>query len=209
MVNAWLMTTAGSEYWDNIHQGKGHDVSWWQEESELWLDLIDECGVTSGSVADIGAGTSVFLAAMAKRGFGPLFANDISASALSELKTQMSDVSTATYFFPVSATELELPEPVDVWHDRAVFHFLTDSADQVAYHAALLRNTYSGSAVIMATFASDGPETCSGLPVKRWSCAELTEFLGDKFTVTAEHTRVHTTPWGATQPFSIVVARRV
>ena len=101
-----MSTHAGSDYWDGIHQSKGHDVSWWQSEEELWLDLIDECGVTSGSVADIGAGTSVFLAAMAKRGYGPLFANDISAAALSELKKQMHDVSAHTYFFAIDAIEI-------------------------------------------------------------------------------------------------------
>lgn len=208
MVNAWPMTNAGGEYWDNIHQGKGHDVSWWQEESALWLDLIDETGVTSGSVADIGAGTSVFLEAMAKRGFSPLFANDISASALSDLKTQMKDVSSNVYFFAVSATDLALPEPVDIWHDRAVFHFLTETADQSAYRDSLLRNTYSGSAVVIATFSPNGPETCSGLAVQRWSTAELEAFLGEEFRTFATHTRIHTTPWGATQEFSIVVAGR-
>lgn len=201
-------STTSAVYWDNIHQDKGHDVSWWQDETALWMDLIDECGVTTGSVVDVGAGTSIFLAAMAQRGFGPLFANDISAAALSELKAQMSNVSAHTYFFACSATDLDLPEPVDVWHDRAVFHFLTETADQTAYHSSLVKNTYSGSAVIIATFSPNGPETCSGLPVQRWSVAELEEFLGESFTTTASHTRVHTTPWGASQEFSILVSRR-
>ena len=204
-----MSTHTGSDYWDGIHQSKGHDVSWWQSEEELWLDLIDECGVTSGSVADIGAGTSVFLAAMAKRGYGPLFANDISAAALSELKKQMHDVSAHTYFFAIDAIDLTLPEPVDIWHDRAVFHFLTTPEQQSAYRQSVLRNTYSGSVVIIATFSENGPDTCSGLPVQRWSTRQLADFLGTDFTVKAQHTRIHATPWQATQEFSILVARRV
>ena len=201
-------TTQSSSYWDGIHQDKGHDVSWWQDENALWMDLIDETGVASGSVVDIGAGTSIFLAAMARRGYGPLFANDISAAALSELKKQMADVDADTYFFPVSATELHLPEQVEIWHDRAVFHFLTEADDQAAYRRALLKNTYAGSAVIIATFSPNGPETCSGLPVRRWSAEELMEFLGDQFVELSRHTRVHTTPWQATQEFTIIVAKR-
>lgn len=204
-----MNTQTGSDYWDGIHQSKGHDVSWWQSEDQLWLDLIDECGVTSGSVADIGAGTSVFLASMAKRGYGPLFANDISAAALSELKRQMQDVDVDTYFFAIDATELSLPEPVDIWHDRAVFHFLTSTEQQTSYRRSLLRNTYSGSAVIIATFSPNGPDTCSGLAVQRWTTGELADFLGNDFTVIAQHTRIHTTPWQATQEFSILIARRV
>ena len=200
--------TQSSSYWDHIHQAKGHDVSWWQDENALLMDLIDETRVTSGSVVDIGAGTSIFLAAMARRGFGPLFANDISAAALSELKTQMANVDVDTYFFPISATDLELPEQVEIWHDRAVFHFLTESGDQAAYHRALLRNTYPGSAIVIATFSPNGPDTCSGLPVRRWSAEELITFLGERFVEISRHTRVHTTPWQATQEFTIVVAKR-
>lgn len=209
-MNAWPMSSPNSsEYWDSIHAGKGHDVSWWQEESQLWLDLVDQTGLGAGSVADVGAGTSVFLAAMAKKGFGPLFANDISAAALAELRQQMADVSAHTYFFAADATDLALPEPVDIWHDRAVFHFLTDASRQAAYRASVLRNTYAGSYVIIATFSPHGPETCSGLPVQRWSTSQLADFLGPQFSVTAEHTRVHTTPWGAEQEFSILIASRL
>jgi len=203
-----MVSTHSSSYWDDIHQDKGHDVSWWQDENALWMDLVEETRIASGSVVDIGAGTSIFLAAMARRGFGPLYANDISASALSELKKQMTEVDADTYFFPVSVTELELPEQVEIWHDRAVFHFLTDSADHAAYHRALLKNTYAGSAVIIATFSPNGPETCSGLPVQRWSPEDLEAFLGDQFASLAKHTRLHTTPWGATQEFTIVIAKR-
>jgi SAM-dependent methyltransferase len=203
-----MVSTQSGSYWDDIHQEKGHDVSWWQDENALWMDLVDETGIARGSVVDIGAGTSIFLASMARRGFGPLYANDISAAALSELRKQMIEVEADTYFFPVSVTELELPEQVEIWHDRAVFHFLTEPADQAAYHRALIKNTYPGSAVIIATFSPNGPETCSGLPVQRWSPEDLVEFLGDQFTPLAKHTRVHTTPWGATQEFTIVIAKR-
>jgi hypothetical protein len=195
-------------YWDKIHSEKGHDVSWWQDEESLWLDVLQQTQLTSGSVADIGAGTSVFLKAVGRIGFSPLFANDISASALNLLRVQMGDATAPVYFFAASATDVNFPEPVDIWHDRAVFHFLTETSDQVAYKQALLRNTFAGSFAIIATFSANGPETCSGLPIQRWSIEELNSFFGPEFTPIWSDTRVHTTPWGSAQEFSIVVLQR-
>jgi hypothetical protein len=95
-----------------------------------------------------------------------------------------------------------------VWHDRAVFHFLTDAAAQEAYIKALRAGTHPGSTAIIATFSPDGPERCSGLPVQRYGARELAARIGAPFTLTAQRNEQHRTPWGAIQSFSYVVLGR-
>ena len=95
-----------------------------------------------------------------------------------------------------------------LWHDRAVFHFLTDPADRAAYREGLRANLRPGGLAVLAVFAPDGPETCSGLPVRRYNLAELVGELGPGFTLVHGERRVHTTPWGAEQPFTVALVRR-
>lgn len=196
-------------YWDSIHESKGHDVSWWQTADQLWMDVVESTGLTHGGVVDVGAGQSEFLIAMHTRGFQPLYANDISASALSELKKQAATEGVTLFAFAGDVTALELPETVELWHDRAVFHFFVEEENQLAYKAALSRNTHIGSFAIISTFSPRGPETCSGLPVQRWSADELVAFFGTSWELTNSTVREHHTPWDSAQEFTTVVLQRI
>lgn len=103
---------------------------------------------------------------------------------------------------------MHLPGPVDVWHDRAVFHFLTEHPDQLAYLDSVRRSLRVGGHVVIATFALEGPQECSGLPVERYDGARLTDRFGPDFHLLRSFTREHVTPAGGTQPFTHAVLRR-
>jgi hypothetical protein len=199
-----------AEFWDNIHQTKQHDVSWWQDSASLWVDLFDHCTtkMTDG-IIDVGAGASLFIDEAAKRGYWPLFVNDLSITALNEIKERFKNSEIAVQIRPSDICDLTLELPVGLWHDRAVFHFLTSSEQQNAYKKSVLRNTTSDANIILATFAPSGPEACSGLNVKQWSAEQLAEFFAPDFTLVFSDERVHVTPWQSEQKFSVVVLKRV
>jgi SAM-dependent methyltransferase len=203
------MTTGMEQHWENVHTTKALDgVSWWQPEGDLWVDLLDDLDLPAGArVADIGCGSSMLVDALAARGMR-VVAVDISAAALARIRDRLGDPVGVT-FTACDVRDLRLAEPVDAWHDRAVFHFLVDPADQAAYREALLACLAPGGFAVVATFAPDGPESCSGLPVQRHDADGLVAALGfaPSDVVRAER-RVHLTPWGGQQPFTVVVLRR-
>jgi SAM-dependent methyltransferase len=204
------MATSDSSYWDDIHVNKKQDVSWWQESGDLWLHVLEHCdSQESDGAVDVGAGSSFFADALAQRGYSPIYVNDLSASALEVIAKRFADAQQEINVLPGSVLDLELKQRVGLWHDRAVFHFLTSTQEQVAYKQALLRNTTADADLIIATFAPDGPESCSGLPVRRWSTQELADFFAPEFTLGFSENRIHTTPWGGTQSFSVCVLHRI
>ena len=125
---------------------------------------------------------------------------DISPAALAAARTRLTPCAGASWI----AADLLQWQPArqyDVWHDRAVFHFLTTPDDRERYRTHLLQTLKPGGSAIVATFALDGPEMCSGLPVQRYSAAMVAAELGDDFELVEGVRHVHTTPWGSTQPF--------
>lgn len=193
-----------ASHWESVHLTKGADVSWWQPADEVWIDLVDDLALDpTAPVVDVGSGSSMFVDALVGAGFQDVTAVDVSAAALASLGSRVGD---RAHLVVSDVLGFVSPEPVDLWHDRAVFHFLVERADQVRYannlHASLASRGYA----IIATFAPDGPETCSGLPVQRWAAADIADAL-DLTLVRSEH-RIHTTPWQSTQPFTIAVLRR-
>jgi SAM-dependent methyltransferase len=196
-----------ASHWESVHSTKPVDgVSWWQPEDELWLDLIDDLHLAPDDlVLDVGSGSSLLVDALLARGHRRLVAVDVSASALERIRDRVGS-RPGVQLIAADVRTLRVEEPVALWHDRAVFHFLTDPADQRAYGASLRAALARAGHVIVATFAPEGPETCSGLPVQRYDADALVAALGfgPGDIVRAEH-RVHTTPWGATQPFTVVV----
>ena len=183
-------------------------MSWYQPEASTSLALVDALPVgPDAAVVDVGAGASPFLPALAGRGFRDLTAVDLSAAALDALaraagepgavRTEVADVRT---WAPGRAYGL--------WHDRAVLHFVVAEEDRAAYLATLATAVPQGVAIV-GTFAPDGPEECSGLPVHRYGPGDLTAALAAAgFVAVEERREVHTTPWGAEQPFTWVAARR-
>jgi SAM-dependent methyltransferase len=194
-------------HWESVHSTKPVDgVSWWQPEHELWLDLIDDLDLAPDDrVLDVGSGSSLLVDALLARGHRQLVAVDVSSSALERIRARVGD-RPGIQLIAADVRALRVEEPVAVWHDRAVFHFLTDPADQRAYGKSLRAALAPTGHVIVATFAPDGPETCSGLPVQRYDADGLVDALGfDRGDVVRSEIRVHTTPWGTTQPFTVVV----
>lgn len=195
-------------HWDQTYAAKDDtQVSWYQPNPDRSLALIKSVG--AASVIDVGAGASRLTDALLAQGYADLTALDISPVALQRIKTRLGGLARNVTWITADITQWHPARTWDVWHDRAVFHFLTDPTAQDAYIAALKEATVMGSTVIMATFALDGPERCSGLPVQRYSPNTLAARLGPAFQLYADGAERHSTPFGTTQAFTYAAFRRV
>jgi SAM-dependent methyltransferase len=204
------MSIDHSNHWQVVHTTKAvDDVSWWQRPDDLWLDLIEDLGLAPGAlVADVGCGSSLLVDALLATGRHRVVGVDLAQAALDRVRERLGARDDLT-LVRADARHLRLPEPAAVWHDRAVFHFLTTEPDRAAYSRSLAASLAPDGHAIVATFATDGPESCSGLPVQRYDAEGLAAALAlpGAEVVRAER-RVHDTPWGTQQPFTIVVLRR-
>jgi cyclopropane fatty-acyl-phospholipid synthase-like methyltransferase len=183
-------------------------VSWWQQVPQLSLDLIESAGLGPGDpIIDVGAGWSTLVDHLAERGHRDLTAVDLSSTALDAVRHRMGAAGRNVVLDVADVLDLHPDRRYVLWHDRAVFHFLTERADRDAYRASLERSLNSGGWVVVATFGPEGPDTCSGLPVVRYTHADLAaEFPG--FELVATSGEDHQTPWGSTQQFTAVLLRR-
>jgi len=197
-------------HWDKTYTEKSEDrVSWYQPRPQRSLDLIEAAAPDrAASVIDVGGGASLLADALLADGYSDLTVLDISDVALARAKARLGPDAGKLSWIVADITEWTPPRTWDVWHDRAVFHFLTDTANQDAYIAALRRGTHLGSAVILSTFALSGPERCSGLPVQRYSPETLAARLGSDFTMYDQAGETHATPFGTTQNFTYAAFRR-
>ena len=197
-------------YWDGVYQRRGATgVSWFQGEARTSVDLVRALGITlSTPVIDAGAGASPLTGHLAAAGFTDLTAVDISAEALAAARQRLAGYPPASRIRWIHADLLTWAPArrYGLWHDRAVFHFLTKPADRTAYLATLRAALQPGGGVIIATFGPDGPGHCSGLPVARYSARGLAETLGPSFSVTSERSEQHITPDGTVQPFTWITA---
>jgi hypothetical protein len=197
------------EHWNSIFEVKQHDVSWWQDTDQLWLDLIQPLiSAPSDHIVDVGAGTSLLLETLAKNGQTHLTAVDISQIALDKLQKRAGDQGFTIETTQSDMSNLQLKSPADIWHDRAVFHFMTTTESQSAYKQSLLNNLAIGGRAAIATFALDGPEQCSGLDVQRWDADGLQDFFGPELEMISHGSRQHVTPWDSNQSFVWVQLRR-
>jgi trans-aconitate methyltransferase len=196
-------------HWENVYSTKReNEVSWFQDSAALSLELIESVGATARSaVIDIGGGASRLVDSLVARGFERVTVLDLSSSALSAAKARLGERAAKVNWVVADVTTWEPPHAYDVWHDRAAFHFLTEPADRAAYVDRLRRSLRPGGHAIIATFAPDGPERCSGLPVMRYDAASLSETLGLAFELVGSRRHGHTTPRGATQRFQFSVFR--
>ncbi len=180
-------------HWENVYQTKAErEVSWFQESTALSLDLIQATGKKpDASVIDIGGGASRLVDALLDAGFGNVTVLDLSEKALATSKTRLGARSTKVTWIAADVTAWEPAQTYDVWHDRAAFHFLIDPRDRAAYTERVLRAVRQGGHVIIGTFAPDGPERCSGLPVARHNAASLGEILGPSFKLIESRKHAH------------------
>jgi 2-polyprenyl-3-methyl-5-hydroxy-6-metoxy-1,4-benzoquinol methylase len=195
-------------HWEHVYEGNDTNaVSWYQSEPDLSLELIELLGVgPESSIIDVGGGASVLVDRLLAKGFTDLTVLDISQTALDAARERVGTDAPVTWL----AEDLLTWQPTrtyELWHDRAVFHFLTEEAERDRYLACLASGIKPGGALIMATFAEDGPEYCSGLRVVRYSAQDLLELLGPNFRLVDVRRQLHSTPAGAVQPFTWVAAR--
>lgn len=194
-------------HWDDAYTSKGETkVSWYQPNPSRSIELIQATGLRS--VIDVGGGASSLVDALLADGYSDLTVLDISEVALGRSKARLGSQADKVAWIVADITGWQPQRTWDVWHDRAVFHFLMDGVSQDAYIAALKKGTEVGSVVIMATFALTGPEKCSGLAVQRFSPATLAARLGPDFHLYAEAAETHPTPIGTTQDFCYAAFRR-
>lgn len=196
-----------SDHWNDVYASRAvHERSWSEPVPVTSLELFDALGITMrDSVIDIGAGESALVDHLLVRGFADLTVLDLSASALAVTRARVGHENVVTVTADVTAWRPT--RRFDVWHDRAVLHFLSTAAAQL--YASTLRDALSeGGAVVIGVFAPDGPTTCSGLPVTRYDAESLAALLGEEFCVEIERRVRHRTPWGSEQSFQWVGARR-
>ena len=205
------MTAARQEHWEAVYRGKAEaQTSWFRAHLDESLRLIDALALPSDApLLDIGGGRATLVDDLLARGFHHVSVLDLSATALADARLRLESRGDAVKWLVGDATTVELQAAhYALWHDRAVFHFLTDAADRERYVATAARALRPGGYVIAATFATDGPERCSGLPVCRYDAITLAAMFAPAFEKVAESRDVHRTPAGSEQPFTYVVLRR-
>jgi ubiquinone/menaquinone biosynthesis C-methylase UbiE len=191
------------EHWERVYRSKqATEVSWYQAEPTTSLEMIHRAKLQSGSrVIDVGGGASTLVDALLEQNL-EVTVLDLSNAALQQARDRLGPQSDRVRWLAADITLLELPaQHFDFWHDRAVFHFLTDPADRSRYVASLRNALKPGGHVLLATFAPDGPSKCSGLPVMRYDTAGMLEVLGTEFKLLEERFEVHLTPGGGEQRF--------
>jgi SAM-dependent methyltransferase len=196
-------------HWENVYRTKGErEVSWFQETPSISLELIQSVGATRhSSIVDIGGGASRLVDALVEEGYEAVTVLDLAESALAAAKTRLGQAAARVTWIAADVVRWKPLQRYDLWHDRAAFHFLTDEADRTAYVACLREALRPGGSAIIATFALDGPERCSGLPVVRYDAASLGKVLGSAFTLIDTRRHDHHTPMGSTQRFQFSVFR--
>jgi 2-polyprenyl-3-methyl-5-hydroxy-6-metoxy-1,4-benzoquinol methylase len=205
-----MSTPDRQRHWQNVYLSKGEqEVSWTQPDPEPSLGLIETYALSrDASIVDIGGGTSHLVDALAERGYRALTVLDLSEAALKTAQQRLSAQAAQVQWIAADVTKWQPPHAFDLWHDRAAFHFLVEAGDREAYIDRLSQAVKAGGHAVIATFALDGPEKCSGLPVQRYDPAGLSETLGRTFELVAHQSHRHVTPWGAVQSFQFSVLRR-
>lgn len=191
------------EHWERVYSTKAAEqLSWFEPLPEVSLRLLAAAGMTTDScVLDVGGGESRLVDYLLEHGLECLAVLDVSSAALDQARTRLGSAAAVPTWIAADVTSAWTLKPMDIWHDRAVFHFLVDVDGRARYREHLRAVVKPGGSAIIATFAADGPEKCSGLPVARYSPGTLAaEFAGILDLVESLH-YAHTTPWGATQSF--------
>jgi SAM-dependent methyltransferase len=191
------------QHWEGVFRVKGEqDVSWFETLPAISLRLMEAAGLGPETcVLDVGGGDSRVVDALVARGLTCVAVLDISRTALDRARVRVGDAARPVTWIEADVVSDWALKPMDIWHDRAVFHFLTDAADRARYRQHLRGTLKLAGTAIVATFAPDGPPTCSGLPVVRYSAETLSKELGDEFELVEAVAHDHRTPWGAAQSF--------
>jgi hypothetical protein len=200
-----------ADHWDGIHStGTSTSRSWYEPEPAHSLRLITEAAQgRSAAILDLGAGTSMLVDRLLGSGFIDVTVLDISAHALDEVSGRLGPLASGVTFICHDVLSWQPVRRYDIWHDRAVFHFLGDPTHRSRYVAVAEGAVRAGGALIVATFAEDGPTHCSGLPVVRYSADQLADAFAPGFEPVHDERDCHQTPGGTVQPFTWMILRRM
>jgi trans-aconitate methyltransferase len=192
------------QHWNTVYASKGErDVSWFEPSPDVSMHMLEAAGLHAGTcVLDVGGGQSHLVDALLARGVTCVGVLDVAREALLRAQSRLGDRAADVAWIQADVAGVWSWKEIDIWHDRAVFHFLIERVDRDRYRQRLCEMLKPGGSAIIATFAPDGPEKCSGLPVARYSPETLASELGSGFTLVDALAHLHTTPWGATQPFA-------
>jgi 2-polyprenyl-3-methyl-5-hydroxy-6-metoxy-1,4-benzoquinol methylase len=208
MTSQQIQTTERQAHWESVYRSKQDaEVSWFQNEPQPSLDLIRQFAPISAKVIDIGGGSSILASRLMTDGYR-VSVLDISASALERAKARNADFGSEIEWIHGDITEIKNLGSFDVWHDRAVFHFLTDPKDRMRYVELAMKTVRPGGFLVIGAFALDGPEKCSGLNVQRYDARSLSDRFQPPFELVECRLEPHQTPWGKSQAFCFAVLRR-
>jgi SAM-dependent methyltransferase len=199
-------------HWENVYRTKRVDeVSWFQTSPAISFDLIRRAVPEfAARIIDVGGGASSLVDGLLQFGYTDLTVLDLSATALEHARGRLGGSASRVHWIEADVLAAALPEgSFDLWHDRAVFHFLTNSADRDAYIRQVRRAVRPGGHVLIATFAEDGPARCSGLPVARYSAEALHAQFDGGFELVDSVREQHRTPGGVLQSFVYCLCRFV
>lgn len=208
------MNTDRKTHWEARYAGSAPDrLSWFEETPDRSLSLIREAVGPEAAVIDVGGGASRLPDALLSAGFRDVTVMDLSAEALAQSRARLGDRADEVAWIAGDVTAWTPPRRYDLWHDRAVFHFLTDAEDRAAYVRTLCAALAPGGTAILMTFAEDGPESCSGLPVQRWSpealAEEMQRLAPGALEAAGQGRFTHVTPAGGEQRFQVSLFRRL
>ena len=198
------------DHWEKIYtEKKPNEMSWFQTTPEKSLELIKIAGTSKdGNIIDVGGGASVLVDRLLDGGFKDVTVLDISSAALETAKNRLGDQAQKAKWVVADVTQFNPVEKYDLWHDRAVFHFLTEESDRKKYAGIVAQATRPGGHLIMASFAPDGPDKCSNLSVCRYDRELIQKELGVNFNLIREDNEAHMTPWKKEQKFRYFLFRR-
>ncbi len=198
-----------ADHWANVWSSKHFDeVSWFQADSSTCSELVRGVSGPSDRVALVGVGASRLVDDLLAHGYNSIDAVDLSQDALDQLRIRLGERASGIRFVAADVRAVSFDSPIDVWHDRATLHFLTEPADQAAYAARAIEAVRAEGHVILATFSPNGPEQCSGLNVVRHSPSSLVDLFGHGFELIDSFEETHLTPWAFEQAFLYAVFRR-
>lgn len=205
-----VANTDAARHWEAAYRAGAPDqVSWFEEAPAASLGLIERSGVArETAIVDVGGGASRLAGELLARGFTDITVADLSASALATARTDLGGDAEAISWVECDVREHDFGRRFDLWHDRAVLHFMVTEDDRLAYLAGLRRALRPGGFVVLATFGPDGPTSCSGLPVERYGAERVNELLGEEFELIEDELRIHSTPRGGEQQFLHALLRR-
>ena len=197
-------------HWQGIYESKAEtEVSWYQDHPATSLALISDTGLPmDASIIDVGGGASRLVDHLIEAGWTNITVLDIAQAALEQARCRLGDRAALVKWLAADVTQWTPAAQFDLWHDRAAFHFLTNSRDRTAYAAAMASAVPSGGHAIVGTFALDGPERCSGLPICRYDAASLAAEFAAHFRLAEAMTEDHITPAGKLQRFQFCHLRR-